>query len=212
MNRTKAQKPVYNLINPETIQEQIVTCVRNQVLTLGYDLNNPKDRKSISHNEVNFIFRRVYAEVFKPSHGLMNNQKSIIDYDNMDQLQAVCNAFIDICSWFNKSLGLMSFSYMTGIDITTLLKWGKEKELNLERSQLIEKIRECHKAAQIALLNDSPVGALAVANNDVETGLQWSEKQVLASGNSTIYVLPSERLQTLGVPGASSGRQIMPPE
>ena len=83
---------------------------------------------------------------------------------------------------------------------------------NPMRSDIINNICECHKMEQIGLLNDSPVGALAVANNDVETGLQWSEKQALASGNSTIYILPSERLQSLGVPGTASGRQIMPPE
>jgi hypothetical protein len=207
MSRTKATKPKLNIINPETIQQQVLSCVNDQIVLLGYDLNNPKDRKSISHNEVNYILRRVYDNIFKPSTGLMNNQKSIIDYDDIDQIQAVVNVYIDICSRFNKSLGLMSFSFMSGIDITTLLRWINNPELNLERSKAIQKIQEVHKALQIGLLNDSPVGALAVANNDVETGLNWSEKQAAAAAANTIYILPSERLQTLGVKGSTAALQ-----
>jgi hypothetical protein len=207
MSRTKAAKPKLNIINPDTIQQQVLSCVNDQIVLLGYDLNNPKDRKSISHNEVNYILRRVYDNIFKPSTGLMNNQKSIIDYDDIDQIQAVVNVYIDICSRFNKSLGLMSFSFMSGIDITTLLRWINNPELNLERSKAIQKIQEVHKALQIGLLNDSPVGALAVANNDTETGLNWSEKQAAAAAANTIYILPSERLQTLGVKGSTAALQ-----
>jgi hypothetical protein len=207
MSRTKATKPKLNIINPETIQQQVLSCVNDQIVLLGYDLNNPKDRKSISHNEVNYILRRVYDNIFKPSTGLMNNQKSIIDYDDIEQIQAVVNVYIDICSRFNKSLGLMSFSFMSGIDITTLLRWINNPELNLERSKAIQKIQEVHKALQIGLLNDSPVGALAVANNDTETGLNWSEKQAAAAASNTIYILPSERLQMLGVKGSTAALQ-----
>jgi hypothetical protein len=211
MSRTKATKPKLNIINPETIQQKVLSCVNDQIVLLGYDLNNPKDRKSISHNEVNYILRRVYDNIFKPSTGLMNNQKSIIDYDDIEQIQAVVNVYIDICSRFNKSLGLMSFSFMSGIDITTLLRWINNPELNLERSKAIQKIQEVHKALQIGLLNDSPVGALAVANNDVETGLEWSKQQALTQANNTVYILSSERLQGLGLPKADS-QAMEPPQ
>jgi hypothetical protein len=50
---------------------------------------------------------------------------------------------------------------------------------------------------QIALLNESPVGVLAVANNDVETGLKWAENNIQQITNNTVYYLPSERLDHL---------------
>ena len=94
----------------------------------------------------------------------------------------------------------MSFSYMSGITTETMLQWVSDGEgLNLERSLMIKKLRDCHKAAQVALLNDSPVGALAVANNDNETGLNWSRQQALEQANNAVYLIPSERLQRLGI-------------
>jgi hypothetical protein len=106
----------------------------------------------------------------------------------------------------NKSLGLMSFSYLTGIRIETLLVWlsPEGEKLNPARTKVIKYIKECHKAGHIALLNDSPVGALAVANNDIETGLEWSTKQALTAQNNAVFLIPSERLQRLSIQDTKS--------
>lgn len=205
MGTKKAIKPEYNFIDVLTIHDKVMTFAEQQAASLGYDLSNPKDRKGITHNEVNYILRQVYSNIFKPSKPLYNNQVSLIDYDNIDQLNAVCEVFIDICSRFNKSLGLMSFSFMTGINYATLYRWvNDDRELNPARCKAIQRVQEVHKALQIGLLNDSPVGALAVANNDIETGLEWSKQQVLTQANNTVYVLSSERLQGLGLPKADT--------
>ena len=68
---------------------------------------------------------------------------------------------------------------------------------NPARFKVLKSIQECHKLAQINLLNDTPVGALAVANNDVETGLEWSKQQAQQIGQNAIYILPSERMDRL---------------
>ena len=214
----KPKKPDYNFINADTIHDEIIQAFIESMSIIGFDpsgIDNRNERKPrfISHNNVNYCLRQVYNKLFKPDKPLYNNQKSKINYDDINALQAAASAFIDICSMYNKSLGLVSFSYLTGIATDTLGEWSRgEGELNRARSAVIKYIREGHKAAQIALLNDSPVGSLAVANNDVETGLQWAEKQALQAANSTIYVLPSERLNALGVPGLDPVRQITPPE
>ena len=141
----------------------------------------------------------------------MNNEKSLIDYNNTELLQIITDTFIDICNYYNKSLGLISFCYLTGIDYTTILRWLNVEDKSNSRYKVLRKLQETHKAAQVGLLNDSPVGALAVANNDTETGLNWSEKQAAAAASNTIYILPSERLQTLGVKGSTAALQP-PPE
>ena len=193
-------KPQQNTINPETIYTQIIDCASTQALKLGYDINNPKERRSITHNEVNYILRRIYDNIFKPDKPLLSNKKSLLDYDDNYILQIVADAFIDICSWFNKSLGLMSFSYMTGISYTTIYNTLQNgEELNPERLKVLKSIQEGHKTAQIALLNDSPVGALAVANNDTETGLKWAANQAQTITNNTVYYLPSERTDKLNL-------------
>ena len=47
------------------------------------------------------------------------------------------------------------------------------------------------------MLNDTPVGALAVANNDHETGLEWSKNQLQQIAQNAVYLLPSERVDRL---------------
>ena len=200
-------KPKLNIINPDTIYNDIMSCVYDELNNMGFnkygiDDSNPKKQRIISHNQLNYIFKRVYINLFKPSKALYNNQKSLIDYDNIELLQNIADAFIDICNMLNKSLGLMSFSFMTGINYKTIyndLHENNGREINLSRMQIYKNIQEAHKAAQVALLNDSPVGALAVANNDIETGLQWAEKQATAAAANTVFILPSERLKTLGI-------------
>ena len=61
---------------------------------------------------------------------------------------------------------------------------------------MLKNIQECHKVQQIGLLNDTPVGALAVANNDHETGLEWSKNQMQVTAQS-VYFLPSERVDRM---------------
>ena len=195
----KAQKPKYNFINPETINSQVINAVRDNIIALGYDLTNPKDRKSITHNEVNYILRKVYEQLFKPDQALYNNQKSLLDYDDTKTIKMLADTFIDICAMLNKSLGLVSFGYMIGVSTTTIYNWSRDEKPNPERFAIVKYIQDCHKAAQIGLLNDSPVGALAVANNDTETGLEWSTKQALNQASNAVFLIPSERLNRLKI-------------
>lgn len=69
----------------------------------------------------------------------------------------------------------------------------EDREVNPIRYDIIKNIQEGHKQAQINILNGSPVGALAVANNDKETGLNWSENNAQQVTSNTVYILPSER-------------------
>lgn len=193
----KAAAPPNNLININTIHDDIMSVMTTNITALGYDIKDPKDRKSISHNEVNYCLRQVYTALFKPEKPLYNNQHSKIDYNNIELLSVVINAFIDICVSLNKSLGIMSFSFMSGIDANTLALWGRDEKSNPARYRLINNLRECHKTAQISLLNDTPVGALAVANNDTETGLEWSRNQALTTASNAVFLIPSERINRL---------------
>ena len=195
----KATKEQLNIINPDLIQSQVKSCIDEYCSIYGIDLYNYSQRSNIKHNEVNNILLYCYDHIFKPSKGLMNNQKSLIDYDNIEQLEAVINTFIHVCLLFNKSLGLMSFSLFTGIDDNTLLRWSSQdgEKINPKRWGLIKNIKEHNKNMLISNLKDSPVGALAVANNDTETGLNWSANQLQQIANNTVYLIPSERVDRL---------------
>ena len=198
---SKPVKPKLNIINPDTIQDQVNECIKQYCAMYGIDLYNYQQRANIKHNEVNNILVYCYDHLFKPDKGLMNNQKSLIDYDSIEQLSAVVNAFLRICLLFNKSLGLMSFCMFSGIDDNTVIRWSGPdgKELNPARWELLKSIKEYNKALLISNLKDSPVGALAVANNDTETGLNWSANQAQQITNNTVYLIPSERVNRLNL-------------
>ena len=138
----------------------------------------------------------------------MNNQKSLIDYDSIEQLEAVINTFIHVCLLFNKSLGLMSFSLFTGIDDNTLLRWSSQdgEKVNPKRWGLIKNIKEHNKNMLISNLKDSPVGALAVANNDSETGLNWSANQLQV----VYFVYVVQIVQSRETSGKRGGRVAIP--
>ena len=195
----KASKEQLNIINPETIRSQVEDCITEYCNIYGIDLYNYNQRVNIKHSEVNNILRYCYNKLFKPSKGLMNNQKSLIDYDSIEQLQAVSDTFLDVCSLFNKSLGLWSFSIFTGIDDNTIIRWSSQdgEKANPKRWEILKNIKEYNKGALVSLLKDTPVGALAVANNDKETGLEWAKNQAATITNNTVYLLPSERADRL---------------
>ena len=186
-----------NAININTIESDIDNVVISFFDKFNIDIYDINAQKQISHNLLTACFKEVYNRLFKPDKGMVNNQRSIIDYNNVELLQIIANKYIDICLLLNKSLGLMPFSLLTGIHVTTLMTWRDNAELNPARTEVIKHIVECHKMEQIGLLNGAPVGALAVANNDHETGLEWSKNQLQQIASNAVYLIPSERTDRL---------------
>ena len=188
-----------NSININTISEQIDNCVIKFFDRYGIDINDIASIKAIPHNTLSLCMRFIYQELFKPDHNMINNQKSLIDYNDTDLLQVLADKFLELCMRFNKSLGLMSFGFMIGCDYSTLMRWLSDRESNPTRYDILKGIQEGHKVVHIGLLNETPVGALAVANNDTETGLNWSQNQAQQITNNTVYLIPSERVNRLNL-------------
>lgn len=184
-------------ININTISNEIEECVIDYFQNLNIDINDINQIKTIPHNMFSACMMSCYNQLFKPNHGMVNNQRSILDYNDVDLLSVIANKFIELALRFNKSLGIMQFSLLTGIHYMTLSEWKNNPETNPARSSIVKNICEYHKMEQISLLNDTPVGAMAVANNDVETGLEWSKNQAQQITNNTVYLLPSERSDKL---------------
>ena len=192
-------KPQLNIINVGSLQDRVDALIQDYAIQYGLSLQDYNFRVNIKHNEVNNILRYCYKNLFKPDKPLFNNQASIIDHDNNEQLQVVVDVFLNVCMFFNKALGLFSFGIFTGIAWSTLQIWvsPEGEQLNPTRSRLLKTIQEYNKGALISNLKDTPVGALAVANNDIETGLEWGKNQAQQITNNTVYYLPSERSDKL---------------
>lgn len=187
-------------LNIDTICEQIDNCIAIFLNENGIE-NDYKSIVNIKHSTVNYMLSYIYNNLFKPDKPLKDNRKSLVDYNDIEMLELLANKYISICQRFNKSLGLMPFSYMLGCSYSTFVNWfnDPDNELNSKRLQVLKNIQESHKQQQINLLNDAPVGALAVANNDHETGLEWSKNQAASITNNTVYLLPTERLNKLNL-------------
>lgn len=188
-----------NAININTIESQIDNCIIQFFSNRNIDIYDFNQHKPITHNILTLCFMNVYDCLFKPDKPLYNNQKSLIDYDNIELLSVVVNSFIKWTLFFNKSLGLMQFSLFTGIHRDTLTVWRDNPESNPARSDLIKTLCTTHKMEQINLLNESPVGVMAVANNDHETGLEWSKNQAAQIAQNAVFLLPSERMNRLQI-------------
>lgn len=186
-----------NNIDINTIEADIDNCVIEFFSQYNIDINDSVSCKAVTHNMLSLCMRYIYKNLFKPSHTMINNQKSLVDYNDTELLTVLANKFIDLCLRFNKSLGLLSFGYMLGCDYSTLMNWLNNKESNPVRFNILKSIQEQHKLIHIGLLNETPVGALATANNDSETGLEWSKNQAQQITNNTVYLLPSERVDKL---------------
>lgn len=186
-----------NNIDINTIETDIDNCVIEFFSQYNIDINDSVSCKAVTHNMLSLCMRYIYKNLFKPSHTMINNQKSLVDYNDTELLTVLANKFIDLCLRFNKSLGLLSFGYMVGCDYSTLMNWLNNKESNPVRFNILKSIQEQHKLIHIGLLNETPVGALATANNDSETGLEWSKNQAQQITNNTVYLLPSERVDKL---------------
>lgn len=189
----------YNFINPETIQDQINEVLEQYCNKYNIDLYNYGFRSSVKHNEVNNIMRYIYNSLFKVDKPLVNNQYSKLDYNDIKQLKPVVDSFINICMLFNKSLGLFSFSLMTGFDFSTVYTWLNDngKMLNPERFDLMKSIKDFNAGSLVSNLKDSTVGALAVANNDIDTGLEWNKQNAQLTTQNQVFFLPSERVDRL---------------
>lgn len=184
-------------VNINTIAGDIEKCVVMFFDNYNINIYDMAQCRTIPHNLFSACMLSCYEQLFKPHQGMVNNQRSILDYNDVEVLSVIANKFIELALRFNKSMGIMQFSLLTGIHWTTLAEWEKHPELNVLRSEVVKNIREYHKMEQIGLLNDTPVGAMAVANNDSETGLNWSANNVQQVTNNTVYYLPSERTDKL---------------
>lgn len=186
-------------IDKYTIEQQIDDVISEYCAIYNIDLYNYNFRSGIQHNELNHIFIYIYKHLFRPEIGQLYNKNSLIDYNDIELLNIIASKFIDICALFNKSMGLVSFSLFTGINTDTLRLWTtpEGKAASPGHYAICKAIQENNKNMLISKLKDSTLGAVAVANNDVETGLRWADNKAPQLQGGTVYILPSERMQRL---------------
>lgn len=168
----------------------------------GLNIEDYNARVSIKHLTLNGLFLYIKDNLFKPPYGinLINNQSSLIDYNDMVLLSFLCDKYMSICTYFSKSLGIYSFASFTGIYYEILGDWLEDREgLNPERRRLLSKVADYNRQSLISNLKESNIGQIAVANNDKETGLEWSKNNAPKVEKQNVFFIPSERVDRLKI-------------
>lgn len=166
----------------------------------GLNIEDYNSRISIRHLTLNGLFLYIKDNLFKPPYGvnLIDNQSSLLDYKDVTLLSFLCDKYLSICTYFSKSFGVDGFASFTGIRSEVLYLWGEDADgLNPARSQLIRNISEFGRRSLVANLKESNIGQIAVANNDKETGLEWSKNNAPKVEKQSVFFIPSERIDRL---------------
>lgn len=102
----------------------------------------------------------------KYTQGVSNNHRITDMYDD-DILFGLCRYFIYMCSAYNKTPNPQGFSYLTGIELDTLARWGK---LESQRPQAYGVAKMLKSAYETGLESGAqsgrnPVGFIATLNH-----------------------------------------------
>ena len=132
------------------------------------------------------VWKYIYNKLFKPDRNTVryNNKNSKIDYNNIEELNNICNIYIDLCFEYNIMPCQYGFYRLTGITRDTLNRWKKgasrsaeEEGASSPHSDIVKKIDDAYKAYARAGMADTPVGQITLANNDEELGLLYGRGQ-----------------------------------
>ena len=79
-----------------------------------------------------------------------------------------------------------------------MFRWAGD-ESNPRRCDNLRKIANYNRDAVIHNLKESNIGLIAVANNDKETGLEWSKNNAPKVEKQNVFFIPSERVDRLKI-------------
>lgn len=129
----------------------------------GLDLNR------LNANQLKSLLRRCYYSLFEAKKRPCCNNSSIIPYTekNIDTLLSI---YLDICEMFTCIPSLYGFERYTGITEETTQKYVTSARLELLKSR---------KDFIQNSLSATPVGQIALANNDSDTGLMYNRQNIL---------------------------------
>lgn len=128
-----------------------------------------------------YIFRMAYRNVFKPlpCDTVPNNQASIIDYENDDLIIGIVDIFKIVCTKYNILPLADLFTALTGIARDTLNQWENRDGASRKRSTVRKTIIETASQNTRQKLYSQTVGVIALANNDIETGLTYTRQKLI---------------------------------
>lgn len=147
-----------------------------------------EDLRAASQSVWNGALRYIYKHVFRGTDKLKSHVLDIdstscmkttygsYDYDKVDY---ILNIYIDLCMLYDKEISCIGFSFLTGIDDSTVQVWSNDKPSTkrFEISQKILRYREESLSNKLATGKQNPVGVLAILNRHYQWNLPGVSKE-----------------------------------
>lgn len=185
-------------VDYENLEQNILGSFRENLVRFGYNPDDIEGLQKIRHNAFETVLIMIYENLFKPDGRQESNSFTLLPYDYNDNniyiLNTLVSVYLKLCNICGKSTGVMGFASFTGYSLFTLRAWRGDK-LNPARSVSLEKIYKTNQHVLTNRLQDTPLGSVAVANNDEDTGLKWSANNQQNITKNTVFVLPGERVK-----------------
>lgn len=141
------------------------------------------DYKSVDNSVFEAAFRYVYKKLFKPNKTTVryNNKNTKIDLRDIDELNTIADAYIDIIKDYAIIPYDKFFLELTGIHKDTFNSWSRceynHGGLSILYSDLVKKIQCLPKEQTINRMTGTPVNLLALANNEPEFRMEYNSKR-----------------------------------
>lgn len=179
-------------VNLDTLEQDINGVFLDFLRRGGVDVDNLDAMAKVKHNTFDRTLQAVYDTLFRPDKTLINNQKTLLPYDDNNVLENIINIYIKLCNYTDNDSTIQGFSCLTGFDKATLNRWGSD-ELNPARCNLIKSITENRQGMIENKLSDHPIGTTALANNSASLGMMWARNNQPVLAQKAVYILPAEQ-------------------
>ena len=130
---------------------------------------NNIDLNKISANKLRALLRSCYHSIFEPDKRIYCNNACNIPYSE-ENINRLLSVYIEICELYSCIPSLMGFERYSGIQEDTLKKY-----VTVAGSLMCKMRKDYIQNA----LSDTPVGQIALANNDIDTGLMYNRQNMI---------------------------------
>lgn len=134
-----------------------------------------RDPLHITSNQLQYYLDLCYISLFKPDNTTGKKPNNILyGYNtayNPDDIKTLIEVYIRICAKYDALPSIVGASYYTGIDEETIRQYdvtpgglgiGKRRKNYIQNR-----------------LNNTPIGVMTLANNDIETGLLYTRQNIV---------------------------------
>lgn len=149
-------------IDIEFYVQKINTIVRGCCLEMGTDKPDT--------NQLNAFLRVAFTNLFKRRGALMYEKQCRIEY-NTENISRLLEIYKRIAETWNALPSRDAFERLTGIPFVTVEQYVTGASLFIQNTR---------KSYIQNRLNNTPIGILALANNDIDTGLLYTRQNIVA--------------------------------